>query len=152
MAREIDMSVGERIAELRKSQNLSQVQLAKALQISRQAISKWENDLSAPDTEHMILLADLLDTDIEYLSSGRRSMGRRLPVVLEQIKTVEIEKEVPVPVVQVVEKIVEKPVVEYIEKPVVRKIYRTRYVRNPVELCVIGFICFLAGLILGVIL
>lgn len=146
------MSVGERITELRKNQNMSQVQLAKALQISRQAISKWENDLSVPDTEHMILLADLLDTDIEYLSSGRRNMGRRPPVVLEQIKTVEIEKEVPIPVVQVVEKIVEKPVVEYIEKPVIRKMYRTRYVRNPVELCVIGFICFLGGLILGLLL
>ena len=146
------MSVGERITELRKAQNLSQVQLAKGLLVSRQAVSKWENDLSMPDTENMIRLADLLDTDIEYLSSGRRNMGRRPPVVVEQIKTVEIEKEVPVPVVQVVEKIVEKPVVEYIEKPVVRKIYRTRYVRNPVELCVTGFICFLVGLILGLIL
>lgn len=143
------MSVGERITELRKTQNMSQVQLAKALQISRQAISKWENDLSVPDMEHMILLADLLDTDIEYLSSGRRNMGRRPPVVLEQIKTVEIEKEVPIPVVQVVEKIVEKPVVEYIEKPVIRKIYRTRYVRNPIELTAVGFIFFLVGLLLG---
>ena len=146
------MSVGQRIVELRKLHNISQLQLARDLGISRQAVSKWENELSVPDTEHMILLADLLDTDIEYLSSGRRSMGRRPPVVLEQIKTVEIEKEVPVPIVQVVEKIVEKPVIEYIEKPVIRKIYRTKYVRNPVELCIIGFVFFLAGLILGLVI
>lgn len=38
------MSIGERIKELRKEQNVSQVQLAKALGVSRQAVSKWETD------------------------------------------------------------------------------------------------------------
>ena len=40
------MSIGERIANLRKEQNLSQGQLADALDISRQAVSKWENGVS----------------------------------------------------------------------------------------------------------
>ena len=146
------MSVGERIIELRKSQNISQVQLAKAMQVSRQAVSKWENDLSLPDTENMIRLADILDTDIEYLSSGRRNMVRRPPVVLEQVNTVEVVKEVQVPVVQVVEKIIEKPVVEYVEKPVIRKVQRTKYVRNPLEFAIIGVICFAAGLLIGLII
>ena len=146
------MSVGERIIELRKQQNISQGELAKALHISRQAISKWENDLSLPDTEKMIRLAELLDTDIEYLSSGRRSMGRRPPVVLETVNTVEVEKIVEVPVIKVVEKIVEKPVVEYVEKPVVRKVFRTKYVRNPIEFAVVGFAGLIAGIILGYIL
>jgi len=143
------MSVGQRIAELRKQQNISQGQLAKALHISRQAVSKWENDQALPDTEKMILLADLLDTDIEYLSSGRRNMGRRPPVVLESVNTVEVEKKVEVPVIKVVEKIIEKPVVEYVEKPVIKKIYRTKYVRNPVEFMVVGFVFFLLGLLFG---
>lgn len=146
------MSVGERIIELRKQQNVSQGELAKALHISRQAVSKWENDLSLPDTEKMIRLAELLDTDIEYLSSGRRSMGRRPPVVLETVNTVEIEKIVEVPVIKVVEKIVEKPVVEYVEKPVVRKVFRTKYVCNPIEFAVVGFAGLIAGIILGYIL
>ena len=146
------MSVGERITELRKSQNISQLQLAKLMQVSRQAVSKWENDLSMPDTENMIRLADILDTDIEYLSSGRRNMGRRPPVVLETVNTVEIEKKVEVPVIQVVEKIVEKPVVEYVEKPVIKKIYRTKYVRNPLEFAVAGFIGLIIGILIGYIL
>ena len=55
------MSIGERIAELRKVQNISQGQLASALDISRQAVSKWENDQSVPDALNMIRLADVLD-------------------------------------------------------------------------------------------
>ena len=143
------MSVGQRIAELRKQQNISQLQLAKSLSISRQAVSKWENDQAMPDTENMIRLADILDTDIEYLSSGRRNMGRRPPVVLETINTVEVEKKVEVPVIKVVEKIVEKPVVEYVEKQVVKKVYRTKYVRNPVEFAAVGFIALLIGMLIG---
>ena len=59
------MSVGERISELRKAKNLSQGQLADAVGISRQAVSKWENDLSSPDTIHLIQLAETLDTEVE---------------------------------------------------------------------------------------
>jgi len=143
------MSVGERIIELRKQQNVSQGELAKALHISRQAVSKWENDLSLPDTEKMIRLAELLDTDIEYLSSGRRNMGRRPPVVLETVNTVEVEKIVEVPVIREVERIVKKPVVEYVEKPVIKKVFRTKYVRNPLEYAVVGFAGLLIGILIG---
>ena len=135
------MSVGQRITELRKEQNISQLQLAKALGISRQAVSKWENDQSLPDTENMIRLADILDSDIEYLSSGRRNMGRRPPVVLETVNTVQVEKKEEVPVIKVVEKIV--------EKPVIKKIYRTKYMRNPLEFAFVGFVFFLLGLLIG---
>ena len=62
------VSIGERIAALRKEKNISQMQLAKALEVSRQAVSKWENDLTAPDTINLIQLADLLETDTEYLA------------------------------------------------------------------------------------
>ena len=146
------MSVGERITELRKEQKISQFQLAKLLQVSRQAVSKWENDLAMPDTENMIRLADILDTDIEYLSSGRRNMGRRPPVIVETVNTVTVEKQVEVPVIQVIEKIVEKPVIEYVEKPVIKKIYRTKYVRNPLEFAVVGVVCLIIGILIGYIL
>lgn len=145
------MSIGERIIELRKAQNISQGSLAEALGISRQAVSKWENDLSTPDASKMIQLADILDTDIEYLSSGRRNYGRRPPVVIQTVETVEkvVEKPVVQVVEKVVEKIVEKPVVSYVEKPVVRKVYRKQVVRNPLEFLVCGVLCFLLGLLVG---
>jgi len=146
------MSVGERISNLRKELNLSQGQLAGALGITRQAVSKWENDLAVPDALKMIQLADILDTDIEYLSSGRRSFARRPPVVLNEVKVVEKIVEKPVVQVKTVEKILEVPVVEYVEKPVIKKVYRTKYQRNPVELLLIGIGAFLAGFLVGVIL
>jgi transcriptional regulator with XRE-family HTH domain len=57
------MSIGERICTLRKERNISQAQLAKILDVSRQAVSKWENDLCAPDTIKLIQLADILNTE-----------------------------------------------------------------------------------------
>ena len=146
------MSIGERITQLRKLQNLSQGKLAEALDVSRQAVSKWENDQSTPDSIKMIRLAEVLDTDIEYLSTGRRSYGRRPPVVLTTTEVV--EKVVEKPVVQVVEKIVEveKPVIQYVEKPIIKEVTRTKYIRNPLEYLILGIVCFVVGLILGLLL
>lgn len=148
------MSLGERIAELRTKSGMSQGQLAKAMDVSRQAVSKWETGQSVPDPIKMIHLAEVLDTDIEYLSTGRRNYGRRPPVVIKTTETVEkiVEKPVVQIVETVVEKIVEKPVVQYIEKPVVKKMYRTQYIRNPLEYLMCGGICFLVGLLVGILL
>lgn len=147
------MSVGERIIALRKEKGMSQGDLASALDISRQAVSKWENDLSTPDPLKLIKLADILDTDIEYLSTGRiKVQAIRPPIVLETVKTV--EKTVEKPVVQVVEKIVEieKPVIEYVERPVLKKVVRIKYQRNIPEIVIVGFLCFVLGLIIGLFL
>ena len=148
------MSLGERIAELRAACGLSQNQRANALEVSRQAVSKWETGQSNPDSMKLIQLAELLDTDIEYLTTGRRNYGRRPPVVINTVETVEkiVEKPVVQVVEKVVEKIVEKPVVEYVEKPVVKKIYRKKYIRNPMEFLVCGGICFLIGFLAGILL
>lgn len=149
----IIMSVGERITELRKLQNMSQGALAEAVGVSRQAVSKWENGTSLPDSMKMIMLAEVLDTDIEYLSTGRRNFARRPPIVLKTTETV--EKVIEKPVVQVVEKIVEieKPVVEvqYVDRPIVKKVTRTKYVRNPIEYGILGAICFVLGVLFGLL-
>lgn len=67
------MTLGQRIQLLRKEKKLSQEYLAEQLCVSRQAVSKWENDLSAPDTENLIQLAKLLETDVAYLATGELS-------------------------------------------------------------------------------
>lgn len=148
------MSLGQRITELRTEQKLSQNQLAKLMEVSRQAVSKWETDQSAPDSIKMIHLAEVLDTDIEYLTTGRRNFARRPPVVINTVETV--EKIVEKPVVQVVEKVIEvEKIVEtpvYIEKPVIKKVYRKQIVRNPLEFVVCGGVCFVVGLLIGLFL
>lgn len=143
------MSIGERIIELRKMQNLSQGQLASSLSVTRQAVSKWENDLAVPDALNMIQLADVLDTDIEYLSTGRRNFARRPPVVLNEVKIVEKVVEKPVEIIKTVEKVVEVPVVQYVDKPIIKRIYRTKYSRNPFEFAIVSLIAFLFGMIIG---
>ncbi len=146
------MSIGERITELRKQQNLSQGQLASALGISRQAVSKWENGITVPDALNMIHLAEILDTDIEYLSTGRRNFARRPPVVVTEVKVVEKLVEKPVIQEKIVEKIVETPVIQYVEKPVIKKVYRIKYRRNVSELLIVGVCAFLLGLLIGAFL
>lgn len=148
------MSVGERILELRKAAGISQLDISRALDISRQAVSKWENDASSPDVMNLIKLADLLDTDVEYLATGRKSYGRRPPVVIKTTETVEkiVEKPVVQTVETVVEHIVEKPVYKTIEKPVIKKVYRKQYIRNPREYLLVGLLSFVIGLLLGLLL
>ena len=151
------MSLGERITELRKAAGMNQSDLARVMDVTRQAVSKWETGQSSPDAANLIRLAELLDTDIEYLTTGRRNLGRRPPVVVNSTQIVEkiVEKPVVQTVEKVVEKVIEKPVVQYIEKPVIRYQekpvirYRTKQVRDPFALAVVGAVCFVLGLILG---
>ena len=143
------MSVGDRIAELRKKNNMSQAALADAVGVSRQAVSKWETGLSLPDSSKLILLAQILSTDIEYLSTGRVNDAIRPPVVIKTVERVETKVEVPVVKIQekIVEKVIEKPVIEYIEKPIVRRVIQYRYRRNYLEYAIVGICCFILGLL-----
>ena len=144
------MSIGERIAELRKKQEMSQGQLADAMGVSRQAVSKWENDQTSPDTIRLIQLADVLDSDVEYLATGRALVHRRPAIVIKTVETKIEEK----PVEKVVEKVVERvvkqpPEIQYVEKPVIQKVYRTRYVRNPLEYGAVALAGLLIGFLIG---
>lgn len=144
------MSIGERISDLRKSKNISQEQLARYLGVSRQAVSKWENDLSSPDTLNLIKLADLLDTEVAYLATGQKPVYTH-PVYVDKVKVV--ERQVPVPI----EKIVEVPVPveriveveKIVEKPVIQKVIRYRYVRSPIEFLLVGASSLVAGMLIG---
>lgn len=56
--------LNENIKNLRKSKGLSQEELAIKLNVVRQTVSKWENGLSVPDSNMLILLSDELDTSV----------------------------------------------------------------------------------------
>ncbi len=62
-----DMSLGEKIKELRKSRGMSQEELAEQINVSRQAISKWELDASLPDIDNIVQLSRLFAVSIDYL-------------------------------------------------------------------------------------
>lgn len=61
------MSLGKRIQSYRKQRGLSQEQLASLLNVSRQALSKWEQDINVPNVEKIIEVAKKLDVSINEL-------------------------------------------------------------------------------------
>ena len=62
--------IGKYICKLRKNKNLTQKELADRLSISFQAVSKWENGETLPDTSLLLELADILDTTVDKLLNG----------------------------------------------------------------------------------
>lgn len=145
------MSIGERITSLRKADKLSQGQLASLLGVSRQAVSKWENDQATPDTLKLIQLADVLKTDVEYLATGRTTEPKIEQVIVKvpEIQEKIIEKTVEKPVIRYVEKPIIRTVEKLVEKPVIKRMIRVKYLRNPFEFVAFGVLCFLLGLVLG---
>lgn len=61
------MSFGEKLQMLRKQRGLSQEMLAEKLNVSRQSVSKWENDDTYPEMDKMISLSQLFDVTLDYL-------------------------------------------------------------------------------------
>lgn len=66
------MTLGETIIRLRKEQGLSQEELAAALEVSRQSVSKWENDSSVPELEKLVKLSELFGVTLDELVKGER--------------------------------------------------------------------------------
>ena len=58
---------GERLTELRKKKNWTQDEVAKKLNVSAQAVSKWEKNVSFPDVTLLTQMAKLFDTTTDYL-------------------------------------------------------------------------------------
>lgn len=58
--------IGEKIKNKRKELNLTQEYLAKELNISRQAVSKWEKGTSEPSMENLLKLSEIFGVDIKY--------------------------------------------------------------------------------------
>lgn len=59
--------LNENIKTIRKSKGLSQEELAVKLNVVRQTVSKWEQGLSVPDADMLILISEVLDTPVSTL-------------------------------------------------------------------------------------
>lgn len=64
------MSLGENIRLLRTGRNLSQSDLAEALEVSRQSISKWETDGAIPDLDKLVGMSELFGVSLDALIKG----------------------------------------------------------------------------------
>ena len=89
-------------------------------------------------------LKDYVDINVspEVLAKKLVAIGFEVEEIIYQEKSAS-----KVVVGKIVE--VEKPVIQYIEKPKIKKVFRTKYIRNPLEYIILGAVCFLFGLIIG---
>jgi transcriptional regulator with XRE-family HTH domain len=77
------MTIGKRIAQLRRKAELKQDDLAQMLEVSPQAVSKWENDLSCPDIGLLPQLAQILGVSVDELLSGKEELQPLVTLVPE---------------------------------------------------------------------
>lgn len=61
------MSMGARLAQARRGQNMTQEQLAEKLGVTRQAVSRWESGAAWPETDKLVRMAQILEVSCDYL-------------------------------------------------------------------------------------
>ena len=67
------MNLGENIYQFRTAKNMSQGDLADALEVSRQSVSKWENNSAVPELEKLVKMAHIFGITLDELVSGEQS-------------------------------------------------------------------------------
>lgn len=77
------MELYEKILTLRKKQGMSQEDLAEKLNVSRQAISRWENGSAKPDADNILQLSKLFGVTTDYLLNDEYESDDDLPRVKE---------------------------------------------------------------------
>ena len=79
----MEMTIGKRIDALRREKNLKQDDLAQMLEVSPQAVSKWENDQTCPDISLLPKLAKILGVSVDELLSGKQELQPVVTLVPE---------------------------------------------------------------------
>lgn len=85
----MEMTIGKRIAQLRKEKGFTQEDLAGLMEVSAQAVSKWENDQTCPDIASLPKLSRILGVSVDELLSGKEEA-----VPLAQVVPMEERKEI----------------------------------------------------------
>ena len=75
---------GENLKTLRKQKGFSQEELATRLHVVRQTISKWEKNLSVPDADTLIRLAEILEVSVSELLGAKIENENTASDVAEQ--------------------------------------------------------------------
>lgn len=67
------MNLGENIYNYRTKRNMSQGDLADAMEVSRQSVSKWENNSAVPELDKLMKLAEIFEMTLDELVSGEKA-------------------------------------------------------------------------------
>ena len=85
------MTLGSKIQTLRKNKGMSQEDLSNLLNVSRQAVQKWENDSSIPEIDKIIQISNIFDVSLDYLLKDQ-SNEEKTP---NNLKSTEKEESIP---------------------------------------------------------
>jgi transcriptional regulator with XRE-family HTH domain len=83
-------AIGQFIKQLRKSNKLTQKELADKLNISAQAVSRWENGESLPDTFLLMDLADILNVTVDMLLKA--GLPNKENIAIKKFNVLDVEK------------------------------------------------------------
>lgn len=87
------MKLYEKIIKLRKSNGWSQEELAEKLDLSRQAISRWENGTALPDANNILQLSKIFGVTSDYLLNEDYTDDGDIPCVKEAKKELDSKKD-----------------------------------------------------------
>lgn len=75
------MNLQDKLVQLRKKNGMSQLELAEALNVSRQAISKWELGTAIPALENLVSISKLYGVSVDYLVNDEATSDFDTPAV-----------------------------------------------------------------------
>ncbi len=82
------MKFHEKLIKLRKSKALSQEELAEMLDVSRQAISRWELESTLPDVPNLLKISEIFGVSTDYLVHDDYESDEDIPIAKEKEKEV----------------------------------------------------------------
>ncbi|MGN0539039.1 MAG: helix-turn-helix domain-containing protein [Candidatus Fimenecus sp.] len=94
------MTLGDKISKQRKENNYTQEQLADILGVSRQSISKWESNITYPETDKLVRMSELFDCSLDYLlkdteeTDSKNQSGVQSPIFRMRLRERKSEKTV----------------------------------------------------------
>lgn len=86
------MTFAEKLRTLRKQAGLSQESLAEKLNVSRQAITKWETDIGMPDVENIMAISALFGVSIDELLSSEKNAKSKTDYLFESVTEYDIDE------------------------------------------------------------
>jgi transcriptional regulator with XRE-family HTH domain len=72
------MVISEMLKEVRENAGLTQEQFAEKLDISRQAVSKWERGLAMPDIENLMYISNIFNVSLDTIIKGDKKMENKV--------------------------------------------------------------------------
>ena len=144
------MEFHERLYDVRKKAGMTQSDLAEKLDVSRQAVSRWEMGTAKPEFENLIAISDIFGVSVDYLLKGSET-----PITEKEQPDEETEQEASVSAVNTAEKLWLAAIITFVVLAIVLTLacgdWNTgifvAIVATVALACLIGLICLVAYIV-----